>query len=57
MNCIIDNTNGLSQGGTFLGLIYGEESGDVLAVVLLPGHGMMLSTLHPSRVTLTGDKS
>jgi hypothetical protein len=57
MNCIINNMNGLSQAGTFLGLIYEEESGDVLAVVLLPGHGMMLSTYHPSRVTLTGDKS
>ena len=51
MNCTVLKQDGTTEPGKFLGLIYGEESGEALAVVRF-SHGMMLSTYHPSRVTL-----
>ena len=37
----------------FVGLLADERTGDMLAVIRPKGHGMLLRTLHPSKIHLT----
>jgi hypothetical protein len=43
------------ERGIFLGLMYEHE--DVVAVVRLDGHGMFVTTVHPSRVELLSEST
>jgi hypothetical protein len=46
--------SGAAERGFFVGLMYEHRSDDegVAAVVRLDGHGMFVTAVHPSRVTL-----